>query len=316
MVGIPLILISGGLGSGKTTFVRRVIGANPTIRFGVVVNEFGEVGIDGDLLRPTVPQIVEIRNGCICCATQDQLIPAVKEVLSRYVIDVLLVEMSGAADPVPATRILAVLEPMVALRKHVALIDATAEARTTTRDHSLRNSLATADLAVLTKTDIASPRQAHMWKEFLRGFASTVLVMEAVRGDIPLTALLAPVEREKARRAASAFQHRTHRLASICHFIDRARSVDLQLFAARYGSQVERFKGILRVDGAMMEVHGVRGRVDLLPCLQSATRGRLVFISSRIDQAALQAAVVECLGPGNDPQPRAPVRTMRSAAAD
>jgi G3E family GTPase len=300
VASIPLILISGGLGSGKTTFVRQVIGANPTIHFGVVVNEFGEVGVDGDLLRVAAPQIVEIRNGCICCATQDQLIPAVKQVLSRYVIDVLLVEMSGAADPVPAARNLSILEPTVSLRKHVALIDAIVEARTTTRDNSFRNSLAIADLAVLTKTDIASPHQTHGWKEFLGRFASTVSVTEAVRGDIPLTALLAPVERQVDRHAASAFQHRPHRLASICHFIDRARSVDLQLFAARYGTQVERFKGILLVDDTLVEVQGVRGRVDLLPRLQPATRGRLVFISSRIDQAALKAAVVECLGPGQD----------------
>jgi G3E family GTPase len=302
MSGIPLVLISGALGTGKTTLVRSLVAANPDVRFGVIVNEFGEVGVDGDLLRPTVPQIVEIRNGCICCATQEQLIPAVREVLSRYAVDVVIVEMSGAGDPIPALRNLSLLEPIVSPRKHVTLIDATADPDAVTREHMFRNSLAIADMAIMTKPDVATPAAQRRWRAFLQGFARTIAIAEAVQGEIALHAVLAPPKKQHSGFVATEVEHAPHRLASICHFITRTSSDRLRAFAQRYGGSVERFKGILWVDDVLTEVHGVRGHLTLAPCSQLPSRGRLVFISRAFDEETLRAAVVVCLGADEVPR--------------
>src|SRR5260221_6453534 len=188
---IPTILVSGALGSGKTTLLKAIVAANPERRFGVVVNEFGEMGIDGDLLRPLVPEIVEIRNGCICCATQDQLVPTIKELLRTYNVDILLLEMSGAAEPLPVLNELRILAPLIEIRSHTVLVDGTADLDITTRDRSFRNAIAHADVMVITKSDIAPPVELTLWTTFLEALNVGAAIVRAAFGEVDLDALTA-----------------------------------------------------------------------------------------------------------------------------
>lgn len=120
---IPVTVITGFLGAGKTTLVRQLLQQNGGRRIAVVVNEFGEVGIDGDLLRAcqvcpdedaidsavsasltpsAAPQIVELTNGCLCCTVQEEFLPTMQELLKRRdQIDCILIETSGLALPKP-----------------------------------------------------------------------------------------------------------------------------------------------------------------------------------------------------------------------
>lgn len=108
---IPVTVITGFLGSGKTTLLRHLLQNNQGRRIAVVVNEFGEVGIDGDLLRScqvcdedenAVSNIVELTNGCLCCTVQEEFLPTMQELLKRRdKIDCLLIETSGLALPKP-----------------------------------------------------------------------------------------------------------------------------------------------------------------------------------------------------------------------
>lgn len=298
MTPTPTVLVSGSLGSGKTTLVKAIVAANPGCRFGVIVNEFGEVGIDGDLLRPYVPRVVEIRNGCICCATQDQLVPAVRDVLARYAVDVLLVEMSGAGDPLPVSRNLRVLHPMVALRRQVVLVDVTAEPNLAMRERSFRNALAFADLAVMTKTDIGSANVVDAWNGFLANFRARLRTAQTTSGGIPLPLLLdrlpAPDGADATPPADRHHQPGEHRLTSVCQWGDATTSEGLRKFVARHGKKIERIKGILWVDGELSEVQCVRERLTLGPYQGAApARGRLVFISSLLNARELREVVHE-----------------------
>lgn len=108
---IPVTVITGFLGSGKTTLLRHLLQNNQGRRIAVVVNEFGEVGIDGDLLRScevcdddedAVSNIVELTNGCLCCTVQEEFLPTMQELLKRREkIDCLVIETSGLALPKP-----------------------------------------------------------------------------------------------------------------------------------------------------------------------------------------------------------------------
>ena len=109
---IPVTVITGFLGAGKTTLLRQLLQNNQGRRIAVLVNEFGEIGIDGELLRscqvceddeqPEAPQIVELTNGCLCCTVQEEFLPAMLELLKRRdQIDCMVIETSGLALPKP-----------------------------------------------------------------------------------------------------------------------------------------------------------------------------------------------------------------------
>ncbi|MBM0742441.1 cobalamin biosynthesis protein CobW [Phormidium sp. CLA17] len=109
---IPVTVITGFLGSGKTTLIRQQLQNNQGRRIAVLVNEFGEIGIDGDLLRscqvcdedgePSATNIVELTNGCLCCTVQEEFLPTMQELLKRRDrIDCILIETSGLALPKP-----------------------------------------------------------------------------------------------------------------------------------------------------------------------------------------------------------------------
>ena len=189
MYKIPVTVVSGFLGAGKTTLVRHLLQNNQGRRIAVLVNEFGEVGIDGDLLRSCQvcdeeeadSNIVELTNGCLCCTVQEEFYPVMQELLKRRdKIDCLLIETSGLALPKPliqafrwpAIRNSATVDGVVTVvdchalstGKLVADINAVESQRAAdpNLDHEtpieelFEDQLACADLVVLTKTDIVS----------------------------------------------------------------------------------------------------------------------------------------------------------------
>ncbi|MDB5777196.1 MAG: cobalamin biosynthesis protein CobW [Herbaspirillum sp.] len=169
---IPVTVISGFLGAGKTTLVNRLLAHNAGDTIGVIVNEFGEVGIDGELIVADDNPMIEIRNGCVCCTVRTDLVAGVKTLLAREDIklDRLIIETSGLADPAPVLQTFladADLLTQVELEAVVTLVDA-ANFR-----HYLNNAIATeqiafADLIVLNKVDLIAVWQLQVLETYLR----------------------------------------------------------------------------------------------------------------------------------------------------
>src|ERR1700694_493118 len=290
-MAIPTVLVSGGLGSGKTTLLKAIVSANPEYRFGIVVNEFGEMGVDGDLLRPLVPEIVEIRNGCICCATQDQLAPAVRELIRTFKIDILLLEMSGVAEPLPVIHELRILAPLVEIRSHAVLVDGTADLDLGTRERSFRNALATADVMVVTKVDLCKASELASWSSFLEARNRRAVLVPASHGKLPLRMLLDTSPRDEGDQfgpKAAFHDPKLHRFTTICRFVNSLASADIRSFVLMHGDKIGRIKGIAQVDGDWAEVQAVRGDLRITPFSGTVPRrGRLVFISNKLYQTEL-----------------------------
>ncbi|MBB3903737.1 G3E family GTPase [Methylobacterium brachythecii] len=152
-----MTIITGFLGSGKTTLLNHILGQAGGERIAVVINEYGEVGIDGQLVLETADTIVELNNGCICCTVRGDLVKGIGDLMtSGRAIDRLIVETSGLADPAPVIQSFVlddVLKAHVQLDAIVTVADARHFAIQIGRDEA-REQVAFADVVLINKTDL------------------------------------------------------------------------------------------------------------------------------------------------------------------
>ncbi|MCS7069397.1 MAG: GTP-binding protein [Meiothermus sp.] len=168
---IPVSVIGGFLGAGKTTLVNHLVGSGHH-KFGIIVNEFGETGIDGSLIENVdTDGIAELSNGCLCCVGREDLVSALFKIISRKEKpDYILIELSGLADPVPVAQ--TVMDPFARTKFELDSIIGVADARNL--EQTLRDGpegavqLAYASTVVLNKTDLATPEQVTEAEKLIR----------------------------------------------------------------------------------------------------------------------------------------------------
>ena len=190
---VPMSVIGGFLGAGKTTLLNRVLSGRHGVRYAVLVNDFGELSIDGDLVAAHGGDTITFANGCVCCTMGDDLVGAIDRLLDGdRRPEQILVEASGVADPAAVADV-ATLHPGLARDLVVVLADAeTVRARH--GDERLRDTvdrqLAAADLVVLNKCDRVTEAATEAAESWLRG-RGRVPVVRAIDADLPMELLAA-----------------------------------------------------------------------------------------------------------------------------
>lgn len=160
---IPVTVLTGYLGSGKTTLLNRILTENHGQKYAVIVNEFGEVGIDNDLLVESDEEIFEMNNGCICCTVRGDLIRTVQNLMKRKgAFDAIIVETTGVADPAPVAQTFFMDDDVRAASKLdavVAVVDARHVLQRLEDTEEAEDQIAFADVILINKTDLVSKEE-------------------------------------------------------------------------------------------------------------------------------------------------------------
>jgi G3E family GTPase len=325
---VPVTLLTGFLGAGKTTLLNRLLRRPELAGTAVLVNEFGEIGLDHLLVETLDADTVLLNAGCLCCTVRGDLARALRNLVPRVQageVRRVVIETTGLADPAPILHTL-MGEAAIAVRYRldgvVTVVDAVHAAGQLDAQPEAVRQVAVADRLVLTKTDLADPAGVAALTARLRGLNPAAPLLTAVRGELDPAALLdcglfdaaGKVADVKAWLDAEAFagpaHHHHHdvnrhdgRIQAFCLTWDRPLrwqgfGTCLEMLIATRGESLLRVKGILNLEGQdrPVAIHGVQHLFHepvLLPGWPAGDdrRSRVVFITRDLDRRTLADAL-------------------------
>ncbi|MFM6322927.1 MAG: CobW family GTP-binding protein, partial [Microcystis panniformis] len=191
--GLPVTIITGFLGSGKTTLLNHILSNQQGLKTAVLVNEFGEIGIDNELIISSDDSMVELNNGCICCTINEDLIQAVYKVLERpEKIDYLVVETTGLADPLPValTFLGTELREMTRLDSIVTMVDCANFSLDLFNSQAALSQITYGDIIVLNKTDLVDEGDVDSLEIRIRDMKEGARIIRTSKSQVPLPLIL------------------------------------------------------------------------------------------------------------------------------
>ena len=192
-VGLPVTIITGFLGSGKTTLLNHILTNQQGVKTAVLVNEFGEIGIDNELIVQTGEDMVELSNGCICCTINSDLLDAVYRVLEREEkVDYLVVETTGLADPLPValTFLGSELRDLTRLDSIVTVVDAENYSLDLFNSQAAYNQLLYGDITLLNKCDLVGETRLQELEAKIREVKEGARILRTTNAQVPLPLIL------------------------------------------------------------------------------------------------------------------------------
>jgi G3E family GTPase len=310
-VKTPVALVTGYLGSGKTTLIRAMLESPALGETAVIVNELGEIGIDHAILRRVDERTVLLASGCVCCTLRGDLADELRDLVDRRAkgeippFTRVVVETTGVADPAPILATL-VSEPLVRHQYVLETVIATVDAQHGIRGEESERQVAAADVLVVTKADLADPGTVEAVVGELNPVAA---VVRAVQGDVAAEALLERRARNFQLQALSAAAHaHAHEDDVAAVSLVLAGRVDwlgfgvwLTMLLHARGREILRVKGLLDVgdEGPVLidaVQHVVHPPVHVGAWPDDDHRSRLVLIGRHLDPERLERSLRAFVG--------------------
>jgi G3E family GTPase len=310
-------VLTGYLGAGKTTLLNRILTEEHGKRYAVIVNEFGEIGIDNDLVVNADEEVFEMNNGCICCTVRGDLIRILGGLMKRNgAFDGILIETTGLADPAPVAQTFFVDDDarrLTRLDSIVTVVDARHVTQQLEDSHEAAEQIAFADVILLNKTDLVSTEQLIAVERRIRAINATAAVRLTQRCQVDLGAVLDRRAFDLDRILAiepnflgeDDHQH-DDAVKSVCLRTDRPLDGNrffgwLRPLLIERGQDILRTKGILCMAGGdrrfvVQAVHMLMEGNFTQPWGPDERRdSRLVFIGRNLDEASLRQRFNSCI---------------------
>jgi G3E family GTPase len=286
---VPILLVTGFLGAGKTTVVNHLLAHAQGRRIAAVVNDFGAINIDAELIAGASDGVVSLANGCICCSLEGDLLRTLSTLLRRDPKpDTIVIETSGVADPADIVRNL--MDPVILreapLETVLCVIDA-ATPPSALEDALLRSQLRVADIVALSKLDLADAGAGARMREAIRAQRVPAVVVDAPHGEIPSELLFpAHVARAPAPREPGPKRPAEERFETLSWTSEQPLSLPrLQQAIGKLAPKLARAKGLFETveqPGRQMVFQFAAGRATLAPSdapTPGTPRARIVFIT-------------------------------------
>ncbi|GAC1348064.1 MAG: GTP-binding protein [Acetobacteraceae bacterium] len=316
---IPVTVLTGYLGAGKTTLLNRILSENHGKKYAVVINEFGELGVDNDLVVDADEEVFEMNNGCICCTVRGDLIRILGGLMKRRAkFDGIIIETTGLANPAPVAQTFFVDDGVRAktrLDAIVTVVDAKNLPARLDDSAEAEEQIAFADVIVLNKTDLVTPDELDAVETRIRTINRFARIHRTTRAALPIADILDQgafdLQRVLEREPDFLEDHDHEHNADIASMsFEVTRPIDPERFnawistlLAEQGQNLLRTKGILAYANetrrfAFQAVHMIADGDFIGPWAPEAERrSKLVFIGRNLNRPQLRRGFEACQVP-------------------